>query len=1102
MNKIERMVSLLLTVALLLTMPGFAEVVVETIYENGEIIIDEGTVPEGQKEEEEGELHEAENPMQGEEEPVTEESEIPDENDEIESAPLPAAPEVIIAPEWEYDAEIGAITIPYVELPEMLHFEWAFDGEAAEYAVQTAPVPEGDAPEVRGEYIRTEEPRIDLPAADFAEGGWFSLYVIAVLDDGTEIEGWKYFRLEKRENASLELEPLAGQSFTIRNVKLPFSLPTSDNIISASGKIGSYNGGSGCWAFASYVYYKLFGKSFNRTVTSDFITTPGTVVKTTADNLKNLVLKAGPGAVIRVCSENYYNSKSDGSGHSMVIVSADQGGAWIYHAAGDGQILSSNTINYYTWSTWASNCTNGKFTSNGQYIKYIKYPGTENFNSAKPTGVSLDATSISRDYSQSATLKATVSPASASQGVIWSTSNANVAKISATSGGSIYVWAINPGTATITCTSTADSSKKASCTFKVNSPSTLQLTGVDYPSTYIINGNGYYLGYGTLASDVNLKSLASVIKNSSGSVVGSAYTQNLSGVKRYDIKGIDSKVPFSKITSEGSYTWTLTGTDVSGRSVTLNMKINAKKSGSRVISGAWGQYAPIKVTNIALSKSSVSLNKSKGETATLTATVSPSNASNKNVNWSTNNGAVATISGGKITPVGKGSATITCTAADGSGVKATCSVTVTEDIKVSNISLSTNSVTLNRSRGETATLTATVSPSNATNKNVSWSTNNSAVATVSGGKITPVGKGSATITCTAADGSGAKANCSVTVIEDIKVTGITLDKTSITMTTVQSEKLTATISPENASNKNLSWKSSDTDVATVADGLVKAVGIGSATISCMALDGSGRSASCNVAIMKAPKPKSISIAPKGGTINIGQTLQLVATLNPVGASTTLKWSSSSKKIATVDADGVVKGIKEGVVKITVSTANKKKATVKIKIADPTKPTKIELNRSGTVSLNLGSTLRLSATMSPSTAQSDLKWTSSNKKIAKVSDGVVIPVKAGIVTITTKTLKGGKTAKVKIKVVDPSKPTKVSLNKSSTITMKKGETLSLQATIEPTTAANSKLQWSSSNKKVVEVDSNGVLEAIKKGSATITVKTSNGKKASVKVKITN
>lgn len=293
MIKMKKVISWLLTMTLLLTMPSIAEMVVESSPENSDISLDEGIAIDGQQEEDEeqpemqaspedqGETEEQpeiEDSAETDEQIVLEESEIPSDEGIIEQNPVPAAPEVIIAPEWEYDEEIGAITIPYIELPEMLRFEWKFEGEASEYAVQLAPVPEGDNPEIRSERIYTSEPRIELPAMDYSEGGWFSLYVIAVLEDGAEVEGWKYFRLEKRENASLELVPLAGQSFTIRNVKLPFSLPTSDNVISASGKIGWYNG-TGCWAFASYVYYRLFGRNFDRTDTSDFITTPGTVVK-------------------------------------------------------------------------------------------------------------------------------------------------------------------------------------------------------------------------------------------------------------------------------------------------------------------------------------------------------------------------------------------------------------------------------------------------------------------------------------------------------------------------------------------------------------------------------------------------------------------------------------------------------------------------------------------------------------------------------------------------------------------------------------------------------------------------------------------------------
>lgn len=169
------------------------------------------------------------------------------------------------------------------------------------------------------------------------------------------------------------------------------------------------------------------------------------------------------------------------------------------------------------------------------------------------------------------------------------------------------------------------------------------------------------------------------------------------------------------------------------------------------------------VTSITLNKTSVSLSLPNNKTVTLLATILPTNATNKNVTWSSSNTGVATVSNGTVTAVAAGNCTITCSAKDGSGVKAECPVTVTaEQQLVTSITLSQSSLSLEP--GKTQTLTATVMPTNATNKSVTWSSNKTSVATVNQtGKVTAVAVGTCTITCSAKDGSGVKAECQVTV---------------------------------------------------------------------------------------------------------------------------------------------------------------------------------------------------------------------------------------------------------------------------------------------------------------------------------------------------
>lgn len=179
---------------------------------------------------------------------------------------------------------------------------------------------------------------------------------------------------------------------------------------------------------------------------------------------------------------------------------------------------------------------------------------------------------------------------------------------------------------------------------------------------------------------------------------------------------------------------------------------------------------PIKVTSVTVSPSTATLKMDGTKTVQLSATVSPSNATNKSVTWSTSNSSVATVSSsGLVTAQAAGSATITCTASDGSGKYGTCAVTVSaaDPIKVSGISLNYSSLSL--VKGRTRLLRATITPSNATDKTVTWTSSNSSVATVSSdGNVTAVERGTATITCKANDGSGVQATCDVTVasVED------------------------------------------------------------------------------------------------------------------------------------------------------------------------------------------------------------------------------------------------------------------------------------------------------------------------------------------------
>lgn len=234
-------------------------------------------------------------------------------------------------------------------------------------------------------------------------------------------------------------------------------------------------------------------------------------------------------------------------------------------------------------------------------------------------------------------------------------------------------------------------------------------------------------------------------------------------------------------------------------------------------------------------------------------------------------------------------------------------------------------------------------------------------------------------------------------------------------------QLRALMEPEHAYSK-LSWSSSNKKIAKVsANGLVQPVKEGSVVISVKSSkkgpNGKKLSASVAIQIVDHYKPTGVALDRADVVeLNMKETLELHVRMEPADARSGLSWSSSNKKIATVNGSGLVTAKKAGLAKITVKTRNGLKASVQVRIVDPTKATSVALSPAGPVQLPLKQQLTLVATMQPSTATGKLTWTTSNKKIATVKSGVVTPKKKGSVTISVKT-STGKKASVRVEIVD-------------------------------------------------------------------------------------
>lgn len=326
---------------------------------------------------------------------------------------------------------------------------------------------------------------------------------------------------------------------------------------------------------------------------------------------------------------------------------------------------------------------------------------------------------------------------------------------------------------------------------------------------------------------------------------------------------------------------------------------------------------------------------------------------------------------------------------------------------------------------------------------------------------------------------------------EVKAESITLNKTDLKLAKGKTYALKANVTPAGSVDGAVTWSSSKKSVAKVdANGVVTAVKKGTAVIT--ATTAGGLKAECKVTVT-IPAAK-VYLTP-AMTIKKGTTRTLTASVFPKDTTDKITWKTSNKKVVTVTAKGKIKGVKAGTATITATASNGKKATCKVTVVKSSKKsTSIKLSKK-TLTVNKGAYKQLKATVTKNSTDK-ITWSSSNKKVATVDkNGVVVGVKKGTAIITAKTSSGKKaTCKVTVKVP----ATKVKLNKTK-VTLAKGKSVTLKATLTPTNSTD-KLTWTTSNKKVATVTSKGKVTAVKKGTATITVKTTSGKKATCKVTV--
>mgnify|MGYP001282468189 CR=1 FL=1 len=443
-----------------------------------------------------------------------------------------------------------------------------------------------------------------------------------------------------------------------------------------------------------------------------------------------------------------------------------------------------------------------------------------------------------------------------------------------------------------------------------------------------------------------------------------------------------------------------------------------------------------------------------------------------------------------------------------------------------NIALDASSITIDI--GKEKHLTATISPANCSIKTLSWSSSDSSIATVSStGLVTAVGEGTATITAATTDGSGLSATCDVTVNPPIPVTTVTIDEPEAALYAGGKIKLTATVLPENATYKTLSWTSSDSSVATVADGVVTGVAKGTATITATATNGVKAERSVTISStasrlrafaygmgMQFSYYTSIifKVGAQYGTppYTVDMALTRDGTVLYSGSLTT----NGSKDVAvpvgsipagTYTATAIVTDYKGRV--DTASTSCYMYASgwnMGVSLYDEVRPitavTGISFQNADQ-SVSIGRTLTLSPAVSPSNAPTpSYEWTSGNPAAVTVSNsGVVTGVGKGSSVVTASATDGsGLSASCTVTAyrdVDS-----VSLNRTE-LKLTQSETATLTAMVLPADADYRTVTWSSSDSSIASVNG-GVVTGLKDGTAVIAASSSNGKYASCSVTVSN
>ena len=662
-------------------------------------------------------------------------------------------------------------------------------------------------------------------------------------------------------------------------------------------------------------------------------------------------------------------------------------------------------------------------------------------------GVEITPNTLTLNTNSTGTLTETVTPADATnKKVEWTSSNTTIATVDKNTG---IVTAKAVGSATITAIAHNGVTGTSTVTVVQNAIDVISVEVTPNPLTLSIN---------------QIRELTKTIKPANATEQKVEWTSSNPAIAEVDkTSGI--------VTAKAAGSAIITATAHNGVTGTCAITVN-----------------PIPVISVEITPSPLTLN--TNSTGTLTEVVMPADATNKKVEWTSSDPAIAEVdkASGIVTARSAGAATITATAHN--GVTGSCIVTV-NPIDVISVEITPNPLTLNTN--STGTLAGTILPADATNKSVEWESSNTTIATVdkNTGIVTAHDKeGSVTITATAHN--GVKGTSTVTVIRNA-IAAISVEVIPNTLTIVVNDPpktLAATVRPDHTTDKKVEWTSSNENIATVnrTTGVVTAKSAGEAIITATAHN--GVTGSCSVTVNPDIIPVTKVLINKTTlTLNINDPETLTATVEPTNATDkTIKWRSNNTTVATVDEEsGLVTAKAAGEATIIATAHNGVTGTCTVTVNPALAITP------DNVTLDIGKETTLTINRTGKTPT----WSSASTAVATVdASGKVKGITAGNTKITATVDGQSATCDVTVSAIDV---TKVILNKT-TLTLEISGTETLTATVEPSNATDKKLTWSSSSPSVVTVDNAGKVSAIAWGTVTITATAHNGMKAECEVTV--